>query len=61
MSGSTAPVAPFQGQGEWARDVPKGCACPWRYDKPTKTWVRKETATCRVHTTGQLLTEEVKG
>ena len=55
------PVSDFPGRGEWARDVTKGCSCPWTYDKPARTWVRKETATCRIHTQYQLLLEEVRG
>jgi len=61
MTGAAAPVTDFPGRGNWARDVTRGCACPWTHDKTTDTWIRNPAATCGIHTIGQLYTEEVRG
>ena len=55
----TAPVTDFPGRGQWARDVTRGCSCPWTWNG--QTWVRNQAATCGIHTIGQLYTEEVRG
>lgn len=51
------PVTTARQNQAWARDVKRGCSCPhaWRDGH----WVRNGAATCRIHTIGQLLAEEV--